>query len=662
MFRFLYLGLCALLVPARAWAENVSLVVAKPGHLVLINGAFDPKQSDLRSVEAEEAEPGPFVVQFTGSVDSRLHARIEGIGGQVLGYLPVNALIIRGAHGVAEMLECESDVRWVGRLDARHKVSERLGAVLREREDRWLNVMVRGYFGADLHDLARRMEDAGGQINSVSLRPEVLRTRTRFGDTFDVTVPRSVVTDVAEMGEVQWIDLREQRSLRNSDTRWVMQGNVAGEYPVWRAGLYGRDTVIGHIDEGIDEAICAFDDGVPIGPNHRKIVAYRGVSPRLNLGHGDHTAATAAGDARNTGGGFGDLTGQAFGARLSHQVLPLNDNLELGRALLYAWQDGARSHTNSWGNDNTRSYTLDCQDIDNFSYSAENSVVCFAVTNTALLKTPENAKNVVAVGATDRPPNQHRWCSGGRGPTLDGRRKPEVSLPGCDILSARRMLFGSGGCRSGSMSGTSMAAPAVTAAVAMIEEYFVRGFHPSGEATPGDGFEPSGALVRAVLVNGAQDITGVSGYPSDQEGWGRVDLEESLEFSGDARALWVEERRHVAGLGRGEFQDFEVEVGPGEPLRITLAFNDYPASVNASYAPVNDMDLFVRSPGGAIYSGNHFAANQSVPGVARDPLNTIEQVHVLAPEAGTWGVRVWAREVRMGDAQGWGLAISGVLR
>ena len=42
-----------------------------------------------------------------------------------------------------------------------------------------------------------------------------------------------------------------------------------------------------------------------------------------------------------------------------------------------------------------------------------------------------------------------------------------------------------------------MAAPLVAAAALIVRQYFEEGFYPSGARVQGDGFSPSGALVKA---------------------------------------------------------------------------------------------------------------------------------------------------------------------
>ena len=89
-----------------------------------------------------------------------------------------------------------------------------------------------------------------------------------------------------------------------------------------------------------------------------------------------------------------------------------------------------------------------------------------------------------------------------------------------------------------------MASPAVTGAAALVRQYFVEGWYPSGSPNAGDGFSPSAALLKAVLTNSAVDMTGIAGYPSNQEGWGRILLENALEtYSRLGQAVAAKERR-----------------------------------------------------------------------------------------------------------------------
>ena len=65
-------------------------------------------------------------------------------------------------------------------------------------------------------------------------------------------------------------------------------------------------------------------------------------------------------------------------------------------------------------------------------------------------------------------------------------------------------------------------------------------------------------------------------------------------------------------------------------------------------ALVNDLDLEVLAPDGHIYHGNQFNAGESVADAAAfDGINNVEAVHLAAPVAGEYIVRVRARNVVM---------------
>ena len=187
-------------------------------------------------------------------------------------------------------------------------------------------------------------------------------------------------------------------------------------------------------------------------------------------------------------------------------------------------------------------------------------------------------------------------------------------MPGSSIVSANSdHSIGSNNCNTKSSSGTSMAAPGVAGAAALVREYFVDSFYPSGSANAGDALVPSAALIKATLVSAGQNMTGVSGWPANGKGWGRVALDDSLELSGDSRDLFVDDN---AGFAQGSSNDtvtYDLVVSSSEPLKVTLVWTDYPSTPAASTHLVNDLDLKVSGPGGT-FKGNVFSGGVSTTG------------------------------------------------
>jgi hypothetical protein len=588
---------------------------------------------------------------------------VESPGGVVLDYVPNQALLVRLPSAAVAAVAGDPSVQWMSAFTQAFKLSPEIGRRTYTDPERaadsrlWLVVEL--FPGEDPLALQGAVEAAGGEVAAAFDDALTHRLHVRLAP--------SRVGELAALAGVRWIEEFPEITLRNNSTRWVIQSNLPGVTPLWDRGLHGEGQIVGHIDSRINRDSCYFIDptnNTP-GPNHRKLVAYRSNAGCGASSHGCHTACTIAGDQEPVNGTINN-NGIAYKARIAHANL--NDITgfgggpsNLGQYLVFASTDGARVHTNSWGDDGTTAYTTWCRDIDVFSRDFEDDLVAFAVTNLSTLKTPENAKNCLAVGATQQQPNQANHGTGGQGPTADGRRKPEVYSPGVGIISSSTAT-----CATTTSSGTSMACPSSTGMGALVRQYYETGFYPTGIATPGDAFTPTGALTKATLINTTVDMTGVAGYPSNREGWGRLLADHALYFDGDTSELWAVDVRHTdpASLETGETAVHTVNVVGSSQLKITLVFTDEAAALGATLTPVNDLDLEVvpagvsEEPG---WKGNVFANGSSAPGGSFDPLNNVEMVLIPAPFPGTYSIFVQARQVVSASGQGYAIVVSGDL-
>jgi subtilisin family serine protease len=613
-----------------------------------------------------EEDNNYFIVQFRGTVLDEWKDRIIVTGARILGYLPENAFLVEGNMEAFQEIDRMGPVRWIGLWAPYFKVSSELREnIFKECESpevgrKFVAIL---FPGVNLEMVLDKFEDRQVDVIQVVKLSEDIDMRTLLTDRIVFQGTGRDVLSAVEINEVSWIEPLILPEKRNDKTQWVIQTNRDNRRSVWRRRILGAGQIVGHIDGQIDINSCYFADGNNgVGPEHRKIIAYRSSSGYGVDTHGTHTAGTIAGDATYVGESW-LYDGMAPAAKLSFSNLDDINNSNLMQYLGLAYQDGARVHSNSWGNDWTTEYTQWCRDIDQFSHDQEENLVCFAVSNMNNLKTPENAKNVLAVGATSMPPNQDEHCTGGRGPTLDGRMKPDIFAPGCNVRSAWSSNSTSTSnymnCSTTTMSGTSMASPAVAGSAVLVRDYFQSGWYPTGSRSVGNELNPSGALVKAALLNGAVDMTDVPGYPNYQEGWGRILLENTLYFDEDPHNLIVKDVRMDDGFMTGDMDTLFFDVSASNtPLKITLVWHDYPASVGVSHAAVNNLDLYVRSPGGTVYRGNVFKQGQSARGGRSDTINNVEQIHRSSPQAGRWGLLVMGKKINMGP-QGYALVISG---
>ena len=648
----------------------VGLSLAEGGQLHLKVESFDPvaHSSRLPGTLRWDSEPasGVFLVQFGDAAGASAVQTIREVGGEPLGYVPTDAYLTRLPTGGAERIRTRHGVRWVGAVEPGWKISPDLGRRSFQdparRGSSRMRVVAELFSGADAESVAALAQRLGAEVIQVVRisRPapgaDVMRIRLRAS--------RSEIDALAHLGDVAWIEEEAELMPRNDDSAWVLQSNVVDSWTVWDHQLHGQGQIIGLIDEPIDMNSCFFRDeadNTP-GPGHRKVIAYRSSSGIGAAEHGTHVAGTLAGDPLPEGG-TGDGGGMAPAARISFGSLwdisgSGSEPSNLYQALSDAHADGARIHSNSWGDDGTNAYTTWSRDIDMFSYDFEDSLVVQAGTNLSSGRSPENAKNGLTVSASKRGTQANYRCLGTIGPTIDGRRKPEVLAPGCTIISARALYA----CSTFALDGTSMATPAVAGVGALVRQYYEEGWYPTGAKMAADSRQPSGALVKATLLNSTVDMTGEPGYPTDKEGWGRPLIENALYFEGDTRRLSViADVWNADGLVTGQVKTFVNEVNGGDAqLKITLVWTEPPAEALAAEATINDLDLKVVSPSGVTYLGNVIDTDTgfSVTGGFPDPRNNVEMVIVPQAEAGSWTASVTAAAVNQGT-QGFALVASG---
>ena len=617
---------------------------------------------EARAVSAAAAELAGerrVVLQFDGAPTAQRRAALAGVGVRLGQYLTDGAFVASLDGVDPDALEALGFVRAVSAYREAWKLAPDIG-VRPAQTARRAAMRIAGRAPVDVSFFADAdPAEVDEAIDAISALPDAALTgRAVVGGNlvlgFEIDIadaPR-----IAELGAVQFVEESAEVTDRNTTARWIVQSAVQNQFPLYDNGLTGAGQVVGVMDSGFDQAHCSF------AAVSGKVKATLNSPPVTS--HGTHVAAIAAGDP----GAGSSLRGHAYDAQLVLTRRPAHTFSDFYGLQTQIAAEGAFVHNNSWGDDSTNAYTGLARAVDAFSYDFEDHLVVFAASNSGQVRTPENAKNCLAVNALSNNVTVGEdgscltcdtFCSGGSGLTVDGRLKPEIFAPGCSVTSAAA----STACGSSTLSGTSMAAPAVSGVAALVRQYFTDGYYPTGAPSPSDAITPSGALLKGVILNSATGVGGVPDGLTGFNGWGRVRADDPLYFDSggtpDTRLLFVEDRRNAAGLSQGGAASHVVGVtDPGEALRVTLVWVDPPAAPGASFAPVNDLDLVVEGPGGTTYLGNVFVGGQSATGGSDDDINNVEQVWIDVPAAGDWTVTVLADQVNT-LTQGYALVVTG---
>ena len=673
-------GMAVLLVGS----ANPGLAFAEGSLLRLLQGTYDPV-TDPPPVSAdltlEEAPDGvsPWVVQFSGPTGLPETSLLEAGGMRLHGYLPDHAYLVTGTAAQAEAIRETpgSGVRWVGAFEPGFRISPAIGT-------QTFRDPVRA--GAAERTLLVRVFDdpVTAADHYRALGAEILEIIDNAYESIVVLdLEPSRITSLAADPLTWFVEEKPETFLLNQTTRWVVQSNVSNLTPVWDHGVTGLGEIVTIMDSGVDYNSCYFRENgnLPPGPSHRKIINYTtfggDVYDGCGTGHGTHVAGTIAGDQSYITGNPQNA-GMAYEAQLTVQDVGADGFLDcllgfvnvpasLTNAFNASYALGARVHSNSWGS-SSNSYDTYAVNVDQFMWNNPDFLVVFANGNggpgAGTVGSPATAKNLISVGATQQAPNQNTIASySSRGPASDGRYKPTVTAPGGDsngyIVSADNNSGNppSPTCNTqGSpFAGTSMATPVISGLAALTRQYFRDGFYPDGIGG-GDPVPVTAAAVKAVLVNAATDV-GTPDIPNNNEGFGRLLLDDGLFFDGDSRELRVEQD---AGLATGETRTFTYEIdSPGEPFEVVLCWTDFPASQGASVALVNDLDLRVTAPGGAVYLGNRLSGGQSTTGGSADRRNVEEIFRLNSPATGIYTLEIEAINVPQGGAQPFALASTG---
>ena len=233
-------------------------------------------------------------------------------------------------------------------------------------------------------------------------------------------------------------------------------------------------------------------------------------------------------------------------------------------------------------------------------------------------------KNSLLVAATNQVGGIASFSS--FGPMYDGRIAPTISGVGSNVYSTEWDN------EYGNKSGTSMSCPGVSGTIAQLYERYKQ-LHT---------FNPRADLIKALVCNTAQDAGNIG--PDYTYGFGQISALKAVEAMENGSWLLDSVQSNMSNT-----MNITVPQNMAQ-LRITLAWTDVAGSSSASFALVNNLDMFLTNGVDTIRPWILDPNTPTVPATTGiDNVNNIEQITIDSLSAGTYQLIVNGTTVANGS-------------
>ncbi len=649
----------------------------------------------VRKYQHDNIDVGYYIITFSGPIRNAWKEQMIACGVELVGYLPEFAYLSKlDINARSEVLSLPFIVG-MEPFSYELKYSEGAfganpSALTHIDPNNDLIIQFDPDGAAVREKLMNDLIDLGGEIGSYS------------NDRLIVSINKAKLSTIARLENVLWLEPAPEFRYFNNVTSGIID-----TVSIWNdLGMDGTGQVVTVCDTGLDNGsysnlhedfrgrlIKAYAFGDRGGAWSDDDIHFMGQPNRPVGGHGTHVAGSVLGGGNRSGGA---IKGMAYNASLVFQStmtsqgsmkIPIDMYEDLYNQPYSS--DNSRIHTNSWGDPQSAgSYSSWSSVTDQFIWDYPDQIILFAAGNirgNINVSSPGTAKNVITVGASESYrttptfpdhasdcDNIDQMASFSCYGTNDKRLKPDVLSPGTGILSTRSILIPDPDDHYWKnyddfyayAGGTSMATPITAGAVALIRQYF----------TDMEKLEPSAALVKAALINGAEDMPSSGGsqpIPNYQEGWGRINISKSINPEAPVKLFYID---NDTGLNTVEKFIYAIEVLDNSiPLNITLVWSDHPASPSATSTLVNDLHLNVTHIAtGESFKGNVFLNGWSSSDDANansdwdkystgyDNVNNVEGLRIKKPKLGWYKLTIIGSNVPFGP-QPFSFALSGAL-
>ena len=431
--------------------------------------------------QATQGTPPTYLLQFNGPVLPAWKDTVKAAGVKLYGYVPDFAFIARMEPAILGHVQELPFVRWVGIYHPAYRVQRSLLVEAGQTPDRVLDLVIQTLPDADLDQLKNQVARLGGNLTN--------EARNRLAGYLYMSLPADQLDGLAALDGVLWVEPYIEMQLLNdvASSEIIHSDSIQSNL-----GLSGQGQVIAMADSGLDTGVfkSLHPDIVDRVLSAQCWGRPGEVSPECGewsdyVTHGTHVAGSILGDGTVSSGQYAGIAPQA---ELVVQSLSTDTGIiafppDIGDLMRWAYTDTARIHSNSWGGGSNLPggpygvYNYSSQQVDTVMWEKQDMLVLFAAGNAGVDNNPQDgyidadslfqpgtAKNVVTVGGSEnyRPELPYIWGSSnglpisldkmannvngmaatsGRGPTDDGRVKPDIVAPSTFIASVRSQQY-----------------------------------------------------------------------------------------------------------------------------------------------------------------------------------------------------------------------------
>lgn len=565
------------------------------------------------------------IMQFKQTPNENTRKQLSIAGIELLNYIPDNAYTVAVSKEISYTILQAAGIQNVTDFPAKAKLDNRLrnlpfpASAIKKAGT--IDVLVNVSKGIPFAEVLADM---------ISRKFEVIDMKLKAWELITVRVPQSQIDLLAAVPYIGFIQpLPPPDKKLNDEVRSNSRANVLNA-PIALGGenLTGKGVVIGVGDDADITSHVDLKDRVI----NRAAFFYEN--------HGTQTSGTAAGagisEALYQGvAPMATIVSQVFGGIFKY-------------AASYVTDYGMVVTNNSYGSisgdcEYAGVYDLYSKVLDDQAFALPELLHVFAAGNDGTVLCPgytagyhtvlggyQSAKNILTVGWGEK--NATASNDGSHGPTVDGRIKPEITTTGSEVRST--------GANNTYVTdwGSSLASPAVAGGAALLVEKYRQ---------LSAGSNPPAALLKALLMNGANDIDNPG--PDYKSGFGWMNLNRSLAMLKNNHFL-----RQVISAGATAEIPLTVPANTGQ-LKVMIYWHDPASAVFSAATLVNDIDLEVKNPAATSFLPWKLdTAHSNITALATrgaDHINNVEQVTIDNPTAGVYNVLVKGTAINVSSAQ-----------